>query len=1634
MNQKLGWLFLFLIISSFAIGQSTLFHNEWIDYNKTYYKFKVMGFGNDNVGAPIRNGMVRIPYSTLASNGLSGTSAEHFQLWRDGEEVAVYVSKSTGPLSSADFIEFFGEINTGKLDKELYRNSDYQLNDKWSLQTDTAAYFLTVNTASTNKRIEAVDNNTSQISLEAEKYFMCTVGRYFRNNISNGFAAAVGKNLYSSSYEKGEGWVSRAVRPVAGCGSATLPQSFSALYPYLQGPSMTVRVNAVGDAQNSRSVRINLNNDSITTFQMDYINYVKAEELVDVNKISSGVATVYVVNQSRVGCDEIRVGMVELMYPRIFNMGAASIMKFPLEPSTTGRYLAITNFNHGGVAPVLYDLANKKRYVGNISSTDTVKIVLEPSTIPYDLVLTTQSGNYYKGITTVQKRNFTNFSNSANQGNYLIISNPLIYGSGSSNYVEQYSQYRSSPTGGLYKAKVIDINELVDQFAWGVKKHPLSIKNFLKFARKNFVDSPKYVFLIGKGVMYSDYRTNESNALADQLNLVPTFGNPASDNLLASADFTAVPAIPIGRLSAISAQEVGDYFLKVKQHDSAQNNPVQTIDAKAWMKNVIHIGGANDVVTGSQIDGYLAGYEKVIADTSFGANVRAFSKSADPDGYPEAINSFKGIYEQGASLITYFGHSSNTNLDFNLDNPETYNNPGKYPVFIVNGCTAGDHFLFEPARLNTKSTISEKFILSPQRGAVGYLASTGFGIVNYLNLYTADFYKALARTKYNQSVGSVIKEAITSSLRSTNPNDYYNRVHAEQFAFHGDPAIMINSWALPDYVMEKSQIQLSPAFISVADTAFNVKVKVTNIGRATKDSVTIKINRKSANGETFTVLSKTFATVGFVDSVTVEVPVIANRDKGMNAITALVDFNNSVTEMSDDNNSSTLDFMISEEEIRPVYPFNYAVITAPDIKLQASTVNPLHVAKDYVMELDTTALFNSPLKITKTKSSFGGVVEFDPGTIYQNGIVYYWRVAPDTTIAHHWVNSSFVYKSKTIAGYEQSHLYQHLQSQLTKLSLDSTTREFSYTNKLHNLFITNSVYPYSGTENQHFSISVDGSNYIQSACIGYSVIFNVFDSLTFQPAKNTTQPFGAAAICDSTRQYNFEYEYRTANTRKNAMDFLDAVPNGSYVAVRLILADPNNSFAANWAADTALYGKENSLYHRLKKYGFKAIDSFYYARTWAFVFKKGDTTFTPSYAMSNGIYDRITLSVNCTTSNAKGYINSPVFGPSKEWKNVYWNGYGEENANDVPFVNVYGVKKDNSDTLLYRLDSSVHSFDISAVNAGEYPYIRLQMSNADSVTATPYQLTRWGVGYVQVPEGAIASNLYYNIPDSVGTQNGDAFNGMLNVGLAFKNVSKANFDSLGLKVVLYDPAYHAITYPVSKLRPLSGGDTLHVNLALDVSTLNGWYNLFVEVNPANSHQPEQNAFNNFLYKYVYIERGRVMPVTLLDFNAALQHGNIRTNWCVSAEVNTRQYEVQHSINGITFSKIGVVNPVASGAGENRNYSFVHLKPPAGKNYYRLKIIDNDGAYKYSPIRLVTVANGLTINVYPNPVKDILNISVSRQDGKSSEVRLVNAYGQQLWKQEVDGTVQVDMRTWAAGTYVVQVNEGNTVSVYKIQKQ
>jgi hypothetical protein len=111
--------------------------------------------------------------------------------------------------------------------------------------------------------------------------------------------------------------------------------------------------------------------------------------------------------------------------------------------------------------------------------------------------------------------------------------------------------------------------------------------------------------------------------------------------------------------------------------------------------------------------------------------------------------------------------------------------------------------------------LSEKYILAPQRGSIGFLANTHFGIPPFLNFYNTNFYNNFSKNLYGNTVGNQVKEVL-ASLGASNPNlDYYTRIHLEEIALHGDPAIKIYHSEKPDYAIEDPMVLVSPNIISV---------------------------------------------------------------------------------------------------------------------------------------------------------------------------------------------------------------------------------------------------------------------------------------------------------------------------------------------------------------------------------------------------------------------------------------------------------------------------------------------------------------------------------------------------------------------------------------------------------------------------------------------------------------------------------------------------------------------------------------------------------------------------------------------------------------------------------------------------
>jgi hypothetical protein len=1439
-----------LLLTGFAQAQP--FNNEWIDYNKTYYKFSV---GSD--------GLYRISQSVLSGIGLGSTPAEQFQLWRNGEQVPLFTSVATGAMGASDYIEFWGRMNDGRPDKVLYRNQDHQLNDRWSLETDTAVFFLTVNPTGNNLRLVNTAN-TLPTSATPEPFFYHSASLNHKQRINPGYAAIVGSAVYSSSYDQGEGWTSNDIGY-----NVTRTDNLTGLFPYTGTGANTpiLNLSATGNALNPRTFSISVNSTQLDLATMDYFDYVRRIVSVPTSLIASGTASVAVKNLSTTNPDRMALAKMELLYPRLFNFGGANNFAFPLQDGTAGNYLEITGFTHGGVAPVLYDFTNGQRYVCDIATAGMVKVMLAPAAGVRNLLLVSQATGVPQFVSNLQSRSFVNYGLSSNQGNYLMISHSAILnGTGGTTPVEDYRAYRSSAAGGGYTAKIYMIDQLVDQFAFGIRLHPLSVRNFIRYARATYSSPVKNVLLVGKGVEYTANRGSLSNPDLNRLSFIPTFGNPASDVLLAAdPGLNGIPQVSIGRLSVINGDEVRSYLDKVIQYEQHLVFQSPLISDKAWTKNVVHVIGSGDGTLGDVLTNSMNGFTNIISDTAYGSRVHTFSKLSTAP--VEQANSARlyNLFEQGIGMLTYFGHSSASTLEFNLDDPDSYNNAGKYPLFVLLGCNAGNFFTFNAQRLFSRETISEKFVLAPQRGSIATIASTGLGIVNYLDIYHGNTLKAASVTKYGQSIGEIMRESITQVFNLTTQDDYFARFHCEQSTLHGDPALILKGSApKPDYVIEDQQVRINPSFVSVADASFQVEAAILNLGKAINRDMVVEVKRTFPDLSTQVIIRDTISGIRFSDTVRYSIPIQALRDKGLNKISICIDADNTIDELYESNNCITKDVFIYEDEARPVYPYNFAIVNTQNIKLTASTANPFAPLKQYRMEIDTTELFNSPLKATQTLSSTGGVLEFNPGLSFVDSTVYYWRVAPVPTSGQPvWNKSSFLYKLNYSTGFSQSHYFQHLSSVSDRMSM--TRAGWRYDSVQNTVMVYNGVWASAITQEAALSITVNNLSYIRSIC-NFGLVFNVFDKKSFKPWKN--QVVGSGGLyqslspgCASSRIWNFEYSNDSSGRRK-AREFLQQVPDGNMVIMRVtVLNGSTVQFVDKWMADTTVYGPGNTLYHALKGQGVTVLDSFTSLKAVSMIFSKNNPAFNTAQIITRGIFDAISLPATFQTADSVGTITSPVIGPARTWRSLRLQARGDDPA-DSASVQLVGVTPNGSSIVLFDgISAQLTSFDISSISAIQYPFLQLRMRTKDVSSFTPFQLDGWQVLYDPVPEGALSPTQYFQFADTVDVGQPQAFK------IAFQNVSNVSFDSVRVKLQVTDRQNIVHDIPIPRLRAIPGRDTAIIQALIPTASLPGVNTVFLEVNP-EWDQPEQYHFNNIAIRNFYVRPDSTDPTLDVTFDGA----------------------------------------------------------------------------------------------------------------------------------------------------------------------
>ncbi len=202
-----------------------------------------------------------------------------------------------------------------------------------------------------------------------------------------------------------------------------------------------------------------------------------------------------------------------------------------------------------------------------------------------------------------------------------------------------------------------------------------------------------------------------------------------------------------------------------------------------------------------------------------------------------------------------------------------------------------------------------------------------------------------------------------------------------------------------------------------------------------------------------------------------------------------------------------------------------------------------------------------------------------------------------------------------------------------------------------------------------------------------------------------------------------------------------------------------------------------------------------------------------------------------------------------------------------------------------------------------------------------------------------------------------------------------------------------------------------------------------------------NSFSTF-YVHPQTYPFAALPVELVSFTGYNNKDQNVLNWVTASEKDVDKFEVEKSIDGLSdWSYIGWQKAV--GGNVQKAYTFSDNQPVVGHNYYRLKIIDNDGTFTYSNTIDIPITEALVngfVKIFPNPTSGTVNLQLQSTQSSITTIEIANVLGQVVSTREATlgigvTPVTLDISYLPNGTYFVSFMDAlGTKHQQKIIKQ
>ncbi|HRH36817.1 MAG TPA: C25 family cysteine peptidase, partial [Flavobacteriales bacterium] len=1464
--------------------------NEWIDHTRRYWKFEV-----------VADGAYRIDSAALANSGFPISQVDPRELMLFGHEaqVPIYVHGETdGEFNNGDYIEFVAFKADGQVDTRLYPYPAANPNPYYSMFSDTVRYYLTWDANASAQHI--VDRANGDFNAHVPRDWFWTSGVRTLNDFY--WEGLVNIHLQNQGVTATDAMLSEAesfggipllvnadnsplptqqvtvntpgaymgtgapdALVMAGCGAQTAPGGGAIIDHHLRleyGPGWSnVALDSIfaGSHTVKKSFFMPASNLG-PTFTLQYHVLHDLMGPLQIGQNDPGyfdlqVPTYVKVNYARTGAiDGTQLVAGDVPYDGGDPLARFDITGFtgtPIVHAWGDSLRRITPALNGAMWPVLFPQHS--------GTAGTHVHVFAQETVRQVNALRAVNGDGY----------FTDFGALDVDSAMLIVAHRKLW-----NGAQAYANYRQNESTNHFNTLLADVDELYDQFGGGVPMHSGSIRMFCKYLLDTWSTDPRALFLIGKSVNTwqlplsgePSVRPPTGNALA--MNLVPTYGNPSSDQCFTTGlNFDGRRMdIPVGRISALHNDQVIAYLNKVRETEAQ--------DPGLWQKNILHFAGGYDAGLQHQLQGYLNYFGNIADSTYLGANVTLFSRNSSNVIAQAAADSVRHFLEdEGVSLMTFFAHAYSSSFDITIDEPENYDWHGKHPMVIGNSCYIGNFH-----NDNTAST-SEDWVLQPNYGPIAFMAATQSGFTGYLFNYTTEWYRSFSQVNYGKTIGDHMKHA---GLQSQVVWPTFEVMwSAQTMALQGDPTLTLGVHTKPDYTVDPAEIIFDPPTITADIDTFTVKVVIENQGMAVNETFNLELKRTNPGlGPNPVSHFTTLSNVYFRDTAYFRIPTRGfTGGAGLNQIEIRVDLEpDQISELEDvTNNVASTTLFITSGDLVPCYPYNYAIVPNATVELKASTGDPLAPVRNYLFQIDTTDAFNSPIMEQTSISAPGGVVTWQPSSIFninnnQDSTVFFWRCSIDSSGNgnFNWYERSFQYITGK-RGWGQAHIYQFEGDHYSGIHYDKPGREWDFDNSLRNIRadVTGNV---GGPGTQWF-IELEAQDY--GGCGGPSWFVCAVDPVTFQAwetyghdnggnALNEDHQFGNGNNGDACRvrpEAMFQFAMNSPAEMSGLMDqMLAAVPNGYHLLFYTWL----------YLDKQALNNSAPGFAQTLINLGGPDLATLQDSVPYIFYVRKGaPSTFADTIGTS--ITDTLHFSAWIPTALEQGSMVGVDAGPAMSWDALYWNEKSAIGDSTAILVKgrLLGVGDVNSLVDVTSTQDSIPSPDFgSFVNSTLYPVLQLSAITKDTsvLDLRPVQMERWQLLGNPAPECAIHPPLAYYNGLNGWSEAQDAA-----VAVAVQNISEFPMDTLLIEATIVTATNNRVRIHYKYTQALAPGAWVVDTIRFNTLGFGGWNTLVIEANPIDTttgryDQLEQYHFNNIAQWRFEVDQDVLNPILDVTFD------------------------------------------------------------------------------------------------------------------------------------------------------------------------